>query len=123
MNKVRSDFGKRIYCKDSKGNRSGFRTYRWEVLRNRSGESEHTFGQGPNGVIDLEAKGAVDWRCDNFQINKNELLKLIIEKTKYTRIVIYPFCFHCDYKKVEEDKRVIYKSNSKNEWTYLGRIS
>jgi len=119
MSVVRHYFGKPIFCKDSKGKKSGFRPYRWEILRNRSGKSQHTFGQGKNGIINPKDKGAVDWRCRGFQSDKDELLKLIMEHTEYTRIAIYNHFLHCDYKPTSDGKRQLFKSSDNSEWTFI----
>lgn len=118
MSIVREKLGLAIFCKDSKGNKSGYRPYRWEILRNRSGGSQHTFGQGKKGVIEEDHRGAADWRCKNFRENKSELLRLILEHTDYTRIVIYNHFIHCDYK-ARDGKRYVFTSTDVSEWTFV----
>ena len=121
MHKVYLDLGLRIFCLDSKGIRSCYRPFRWEISRLRSGKSEHTFGQGAKGKINLNKKGAADWRCESFQLNKNKLVNSIIENTDYTRIVIYNHHIHTDYKNRSGNKRV-YKSNDANNWILIKTI-
>lgn len=121
MHKVYLDLKIRIFCLDSKGIKSCYRPYRWEISRLRSGKSEHTFGQGPKGKINLNKKGAADWRCKNFQLNKSKFIKSIIENTGYTRIIIYNHHIHTDYKNRSGDVR-IYTSNDNNELKLLEKI-
>lgn len=113
MHKVYLDLGLRIFCIDSKGMRSGYRPYRWEISRLRSGKSEHTFGQGPKGKINLNKKGAADWRCENFLLNKNRLVDSIIKNTDYNRIIIYNHHIHTDY--VGNNLKIkVFKADEKN---------
>ena len=121
MNQVSKILGFRVYCLDDKGIRSGYRPYRWEISRARNGESEHTFGQGKKGVIDLNKKGASTWRCDDFYSNKYKLLEAIINHTKFTRIVIHNHHIYCDYK-IKTKKKYVYNSTDKNEWTLIKKI-
>lgn len=68
--------------------KSGFRPVWWERLMKRSGNSEHCF----------KGKGAVDLTCspEKFQ----ELYRLLVEESSFTRICLYPdkMFIHCDFK-------------------------
>lgn len=88
---------------------SGYRPRWWELKKKRSGGSQHVFRD----------KGAVDWTCFKFKMNKDALLMSIIKHTEYTRIAIYNGFLHCDYKQTNSGKREIYTSNSKSEWTIM----
>lgn len=78
----------------------GYRSKEYELSRNRSGLSEHTF----------VGKGAVDLSA----LDANSLL-IDLTKTNYTRICYYPEenFFHCDFK--EKSKR-IYFINKNGKW-------
>ena len=121
MNKVFLDTNLRILCLDSKGLKSGYKPYRWEISRAKDGMSEHTFGQGKKGKINLLKKGAACWRCDEFQLNKEKLIKSIIENTNYTRVVIYNCHVYTDYKNTN-GSMLIYKSNIDNNWILINKI-
>lgn len=121
MHKVHLHLGLRIFCLDSKGIRSGYRPFRWEISRLRSGNSEHTFGQGAKGKINLNKKGASDWRCESFQLNKQKLVESILLNTDYTRVVIYNHHIHTDYKNRSGSKR-LYKSNDNNDWKLIREL-
>lgn len=99
MHEVYLKTGLKITCLDSKGMRSGFRPYRWEISRLRSGKSEHTFGQGPKGKINPNKKGAADWRCENFNSYSSYFAISIMLYSKYSRIIIYNHHIHTDYSK------------------------
>ena len=103
MQEVRDLFGKPIWASE----KSGYRSTYWERSKGRSGNSQHTF----------KGKGAVDWTCSDFRVNKKEFLSLIISNTKYTRIAVYNSFIHCDYKETSSGKRELYKSNSNSKWT------
>lgn len=89
--------------------KSGYRPKWWELKKGRSGNSQHVF----------ENDGAVDWTCFDFETNKEQFLKLIIEHTEYTRMAIYNGFIHCDHRETKGGKREIYKSNSNSEWEFL----
>lgn len=97
MNKVVLKTGLKVTCCNDKGKRSGYRSYRWEISRLRSGKSEHTFGQGAKGKINFNKKGASDWRCNDFQENKYWFAGSIMVYTNYKRIIIYNHHIHTDY--------------------------
>jgi len=102
MQTVRNLFKKPIYPSE----KSGYRPLSWELAKGRSGNSQHTFAY----------KGAVDWTCNDFSDNKEELLKLIIENTNYKRIAVYNTFIHCDYK---GDKRQLFNSDLSSSWTFV----
>jgi len=104
MQDVRNEFGKPIYPSQ----KSGYRSISWELSRGRNGKSQHTFRQ----------KGAVDWTCMHFGLNKDKLLELIIENTDYTRIAVYNSFLHCDYKPTKSGQRELYTSNSASKWVF-----
>lgn len=74
--------------------KSGYRSYKWEKSKGRSGNSHHTF----------RGMGAVDWTCEDFNTNKDEFLAALIEHTDYSRIAEYNTFFHCDYAHQIEDR-------------------
>lgn len=121
MQRVYLDLGIRIFCLNSKGLRSGYRPYRWERSLNRDGSSEHTFGQGAKGKINLNKKGGVDWRCENFQLNKEALVASIINNTGYTRIIIHNHHIHTDYKN-RDGKTHLFKSDEENNLELIRKI-
>lgn len=108
MNAVREELGIPVTASQ----KSGYRPRQWELDHNRSGDSQHCF------VL----KGAVDWTCQNFSGNKNELLRLIIKHTDYTRIAVYNGFIHCDYKTTAEGKRQLFTSNSSSSWTFVKNV-
>lgn len=101
---VRVEIGTTVWASQS----SGYRSTYWEKSRGRSGNSQHTF----------KGKGAVDWTCYNFTINKDVLLELIIKYTNYSRIAVYDNFIHCDYKVTSSGKRELYSSNSNSKWKF-----
>lgn len=115
MDLVREDVGFAIWASQN----SGFRPYNWEKARGRSGGSQHCFGQKRSGVIDPNAKGAVDWTCTKFKENHLKLLKSMLENTDYTRFAIYDGFIHADYKKTFRDRREIYTSTALSDWTLM----
>jgi hypothetical protein len=92
--------------------KSGYRSKNWEINHGRNGRSQHTF----------QDKGAVDWTCNNFDVDGMELLGLIIKHTKYTRITLYNTFIHCDYKEVDSDLRSFYTSDSNSKWKFVKHI-
>lgn len=100
---------------------SCFRPYWWEKARNRSGGSQHCFGQKKDGTFDKSSKGACDITCDDFESNKDDLLELLLTYSKYTRLAIYNGFIHGDYKNKKGGVQ-IFKSNSSSEWTYLRTV-
>jgi hypothetical protein len=66
---------------------SAYRPLSWEKEKGRSGNSQHVF----------RGNGATDWTCKDFDDNKFELLKHLINETEYTRFAIYDTFIHCDY--------------------------
>lgn len=98
---------------------SGYRPKWWERNKGRSGNSQHTFGQIDVNTFDQDGKGAVDWTCNDFERNKDKLLRLIIEETEYTRMAVYNSFIHCDHKKTASGKREVHSSDSKSNWTFI----
>lgn len=72
----------------------GYRSKEYELLKGRSGTSQHTF----------TGKGAVDLGT----MNMADLFSQLVS-TPYTRICFYPGFFHCDYK---ASQRTYYIENS-----------
>ena len=85
--------------------KSGYRPRAWELSHGRGGNSQHCYYH----------KGATDVTCDNFNINKDELLKVLIEETEYTRFAVYNTFIHCDYAHDIDDRWVF---NSKWQRQY-----
>lgn len=108
VSKVREELGLPITA----SMKSGYRPYEWEIAHGRSGNSQHVF----------EGKGAIDWTCKNFKVNRQELLELLVEHTDYTRFAVYNSFIHCDYKETSDGMREIYTSNSKSIWTLKKKI-
>jgi len=94
MNAAQDVLGFKIHCKTSKGLYSGWRPKWWEIQRGRGGSSQHTF----------KGKGAVDWRCDNWEKNKELFIDYLIMNTRYTRIAVYDNFVHCDYKNANSNR-------------------
>jgi len=92
MESVRHQLGSAVWASE----KSGYRHEQWEKHHGRSGNSEHCF-KGP---------GAVDWKTE--QCKMDELYRLILEHTNYTRICRYPTFLHCDYK---SDERQLFTSD------------
>ena len=92
--------------------KSGYRSKKWELAHGRSGESQHTF----------QGNGAVDWTCEDFQNNKEQLKKCLILYSKYTRIAEYAGFFHSDYKPTKSGKRELYISDAQSNWKFLKYI-
>ena len=109
MNTVREKLGISITASQ----KSGYRPVKWEKVKGRSGNSQHTF----------KGKGAVDWTCQDFINNKNKFLHHIINNTEYTRMAGYDGFIHCDYKPTLSGKREIYKSNAQSEWELVKTLS
>ena len=112
MSKVREELGSPVFCTTSEGLHSGYRSLEWEHSKGRSGGSQHTF----------QGKGAIDWRCGDFQENKDRLLELIIEHTDYTRMAIYNSFIHCDYKPTADGKRQLFTSTASSQWTFVKNV-
>ena len=83
--------------------KSGYRPRWWELEHGRDGNSQHCF----------KGMGATDVTCENFQENKDELLKVLIEETQYTRICEYNTFYLLDY--AMSDERWLFKS-IKGKW-------
>lgn len=96
--------------------KSGYRPYRWEIAKGRSGASQHTFGEKKSAAIYKDEWGAVDWTCTDFEKNKTAFLNAILSKTGYTRLALYKTFIHCDYK-ARNGKRYVYDSDAKSNWT------
>lgn len=67
--------------------KSGYRPYKYETSRGRSGSSQHCF----------RGQGAVDWTCDRSQA---EALVAELIKSPYNRVCYYPNnnFVHADFK-------------------------
>lgn len=74
--------------------KSGYRSKEWEKEHGRSGYSQHTY----------EYLGAVDLTFDDFNLNKDKVIKALAENTNYTRIAIYNSFLHIDYKNSQSEK-------------------
>lgn len=93
---------------------SGYRSLQWEKNHGRSGNSQHTYGEQPDGSFDPNEYGAVDWTCKDFVKNKDKFLELIIKKTQYNRIAVYDTFIHCDHK---PGRRALFNGNANNgQW-------
>ena len=101
--------------------KSSYRSLKWEKEHGRNGSSQHCFGEQPDHTFDKNAKGATDWTCGDFINNKDELLKLIIEHTNYTRFCIYNTFIHCDFKPTLSGKRQLFKVNN-GRWKFTKNI-
>ncbi len=89
--------------------KSSYRSKTYEISKGRSGNSQHTF----------TGKGATDWTCENFDVNKDELLKEMIKETLYTRFAMYNSFIHADYKDTENNTRQLFKSGSNSKWEFI----
>ena len=101
-----------------KGHPSGYRPYKYEISKGRSGKSQHTFGETKNGFTENH-KGALDLTCEDFTLNKNNLLDALINYTDYKRLAVYNSFIHCDYKDTHDGKRLLFKSNSASNWSFV----
>jgi len=109
---------------------SCYRPYIWEIARGRNGQSQHTFGERKNTI--LEQKGACDITCDNYQVNSMELLLALIKHTDYLRLAVYYYWddeagvykgfIHGDYKNTHKGKRLIFTSTKSSKWTFEGFV-
>lgn len=100
MIKVREELGGWVTASQ----KSGYRPKSWEIMKGRSGNSQHTF----------QGKGAVDWTASDL----DRLEELIITHTNYTRIVRYDSFIHCDYK-ATDGKRYYFTSDAASNWTFI----
>ena len=100
-----------------KGQPSAWRPYWWEIARNRSGGSQHTFGQRKHKI--LKSKGGCDITCDDFKANKDALLAALIEHTEYLRFAVYNTFIHADYKDTHNGKRLLFSSNRASKWKFI----
>ena len=101
LNKARESLGEMIFITSS------FRPKWWEKLRGRSARSEHCFVG--KGAVDITTRAAFI-----------RLRKILIQETKYTRVVWYPKekFFHCDFKAPKKGKRCYYEKNyDTGNWT------
>ena len=87
--------------------KSGYRSKEWEKQHGRSGYSQHTY----------EYLGAVDLTFDDFNKNKDKVIKALSEYTNYTRIAIYNSFLHIDYKN-SQSERWLYNY----KWQRLSRL-
>ena len=104
MNPVREAYGKPITVSQ----RSGYRPVWWEKQRGRSGNSQHCF----------KGKGAADYTGSDLQ----ELLKMLILHSSYTRICYYKKqnFIHCDFKPAKGGRR-LYKAVG-GRWQFVQNI-
>lgn len=106
MNALRAELGYPVWASQS----SGFRPEWYELQRGRSGKSQHCF---------LE-KGAIDWT--SYRIN--DLLKLLLDKSNYSRICYYENnrFIHCDYKNEEKGRFFYTCSSPTSKWKLIHKI-
>jgi hypothetical protein len=105
MNELRKELDSPVWASQS----SGYRPEWYEKQRGRSGNSQHCF----------VGKGAVDWTA--YRIS--DLLKLLLDKSSYTRICLYENnrFIHCDYKR--DDGRWFYTCESPtSQWKLIHKI-
>ena len=100
---------------------SGWRSYKWEKSKKRSGGSQHTYGQREDGTFDESKKGATDWTCDDFAHNKDRLLELMIEHTEYTRFCMYNEFIHADYKETTNNERQLFEIDN-GKWKFIKNV-
>jgi hypothetical protein len=100
---------------------SGWRSWLWEISKGRSGTSQHTYGQKEDGTFDENAKGATDWTCDDFAHNKDQLLRLMIIHTEYTRFCMYNSFIHCDYKETPNNERQLFEIDN-GKWKFIKNV-
>lgn len=83
---------------------SGYRSYEWEIIHGRSGNSEHTF----------KGLGAVDLTCHPANTLK---LKQALTGCDYSRIAWYEHrnFFHCDFRDGKLGKR-FYRVDDQGIW-------
>lgn len=106
MNELRKELGSPVWASQS----SGYRPEWYEKARGRSGNSQHCF----------HGKGAIDWTA--YRIS--DLLKLLLDKSPYTRICLYENnrFIHCDYRR-EADDRAFYTCESPtSKWKLIHKI-
>jgi len=89
--------------------KSCYRSKEWELSKGRSGLSQHVF----------IGEGACDVSCKDFRNKKQELIDAFVKYTNVKRIAVYGTFIHVDYKPTIGHKTVLYKSNSKSEWTFV----
>ena len=98
---------------------SCFRPYSYELSRNRSGNSQHAFGQILNEILD--SKGACDITCEDFKTNQYALLAALIEYTDYIRFAVYNSFIHADYKDLYNGTRRLFKNESSG-WKFVKNL-
>tara|TARA_R110002167_G_scaffold190638_1_gene392919 strand:+ start:1554 stop:1955 length:402 start_codon:yes stop_codon:yes gene_type:complete len=104
---------------------SGYRSYKWEKSKKRSGTSQHCYGQDEDGLFDINAKGATDWTCDDFPHHKDDLLAKMIEHSEYTRFAVYASFIHADYKNTRGTRQLFHygkvwnEGKEKDEWKWI----
>lgn len=104
---------------DTPGQPSAWRPRWWEKQRGRSGSSQHCFGEQEDGTFDIEnGKGACDITCDDFQKNKWDLVKALLDYSTYTRLAVYNTFVHADYKHKGSGTQ-IFESGSDSKWKFL----
>jgi len=108
MNPVREALGEAIFVSQH----SGWRHYLWELARGRSGKSQHVFLKKSKGAVDWTIGGVEKHETDG---NFEDLFKLIVDLTEYTRIAVYPNArfIHCDYK---ASKQQLFLSDNSSNW-------
>jgi len=113
LNPIREDLGVPIII----SKHSGFRYYDWEIMKGRSGRSQHTFGQRFDGTFDPQCAGALDLTSDKLL----ELLRLLRIFSTYKRICYYEKdgFIHGDFRSIVEGKRRYYEYNYETqEWDF-----
>lgn len=93
INPIREKKGSAIFVSQN----SGFRPLAWELAHGRSGDSQHTFGDGKDHPE--QYWGAADYTCDDIEWLFEEL-----KKSSYRRVCIYrkEGFVHADHKGIEK---------------------
>lgn len=101
---VRKEMGAPITASQN----SGYRSYKYERSKGRSGNSQHTF----------KGKGAVDWKAKDL----DKLEELIIKHTDYTRVTRYKNFIHCDYAPTAGNHRQYFVSGGDSKWKFIKNL-
>jgi len=97
--------------------RSGYRSLDYELSKDRSGTSQHTFED-----TWLNGAGAVDWGLVEWsQIDFKRLTALILDGTDYQRICVYRSFIHCDFKQGSRynGQKELYQSDDLSNWEFV----
>ena len=92
LNPIREALGSPIIISQ----KSGYRPREYEIVRGRSGNSQHCF----------MGKGAVDLTC---KMDKFQELHELLKNSPFTRTCLYPSerFIHCDFKEVDAPQEFI----------------